>query len=278
MTLFYEGSDGTVINLMGDGVYAQEPETLVKNEWKYSTISGVNGVGRVKHFYKDSKEAPLTLGIMAEDKEQFDEIMFRIHRTFDRDIRRMKPGKLWWGDFYREVFAVVTTYSDFEELFESIDQKVNFLSVYDYWVRKNIFQYTGASGSGTDTGLDFPHDYPHDYAAEDVVEVIENDCIDAANFEIRFYGPVANPSVVIGDHTYEVFVTLNAAETAVINSLSRTVTKYDEYGNAENIFYLRGRDDYVFEKIPEGAITIRRNRAHQIDITIYDERGEPEWI
>ena len=131
MTLFYEGSDGTVINLMGDGVYAQEPETLVKNEWKYSAISGVNGVGRVKRFYKDSKEAPLTLGIMAEDKEQFDEIMFRIHRTFDRDIRRMKPGKLWWGDFYREVFAVVTTYSDFEELFESIDQKVNFLSVYD---------------------------------------------------------------------------------------------------------------------------------------------------
>lgn len=278
MTLFYEGSDGTVINLMGDGVYAQEPETLVKNEWKYSTISGVNGVGRVKRFYKDSKEAPLTLGIMAEDKEQFDEIMFRIHRTFDRDIRRMKPGKLWWGDFYREVFAVVTTYSDFEELFESIDQKVNFLSVYDYWVRKNIFQYTGAGGSGTDTGLDFPHDYPHDYAAEDVVEVIENDCIDAANFEIRFYGPVANPSVVIGDHTYEVFVTLNAAETAVINSLSRTVTKYDEYGNAENIFYLRGRDDYVFEKIPEGATAIGRNRAHPIDITIFDERGEPEWI
>ena len=140
MTLFYEGSDGTVINLMGEGVYAQEPETLIKNEWKYSTISGVNGVGRVKRFYKDAKESPLTLGIMAEDKEQFDEIMFRIHKTFDRDIRRMKPGKLWWGDFYKEVFAVITTYSEFEELFESIDQKVNFLSVYDYWVRKNIFR------------------------------------------------------------------------------------------------------------------------------------------
>ena len=53
MTLFYEGSDGTVINLMGEGVYAQEPETLIKNEWKYRTNSGVNGVGRVKRFYKE---------------------------------------------------------------------------------------------------------------------------------------------------------------------------------------------------------------------------------
>lgn len=278
MTLFYEGSDGTVINLMGDGVYAQEPETLVKNEWKYSTISGVNGVGRVKRFYKDFKEAPLTLGIMAEDKEQFDEIMFRIHRTFDRDIRRMKPGKLWWGDFYREVFAVVTTYSDFEELFESIDQKVNFLSVYDYWVRKNIFQYTGAGGSGTDTGLDFSHDYPHDYAAEDVVEVIENDCIDAANFEIRFYGPVANPSVSISGHVYEVFDTLSEGEYITVNSLTKKILKYGQYGNETNVFHLRGRDDYIFQKIPEGINTITRSGANAMDITIYDERGEPEWI
>ena len=36
--------------------------------------------------------------------------------------------------------------------------------------------------------------------------------------------------------------------------------------------------NYVFEKIPEGATIIGRNRAHPIDITIYDERGEPEWI
>ena len=54
MTLYYEGSDGSKVNLMGDGIYAQNPETLTQNTWEYSTMSGSSGLARVKRFYKEN--------------------------------------------------------------------------------------------------------------------------------------------------------------------------------------------------------------------------------
>ena len=261
MTLYYEGSDGSRIDLMGNGIYAQDPENLTANKWKYTTISGVNGLGRVKRFYKDTQEAKLNLGIMADSKEEFNDIMYNLHRIFDRDIRRMRPGKLWWNDWCKEVFAVETSQDSFEELFESVDKEVTFVSVYN------------ASG-----GLDYSHDYPFDYGLEEVVEVVKNDCIDAANFELKFYGPAENPSVTIGDHVYSVLDSLDAGEYITVNSLTKKIFKYDSYGNTENVFHLRDRDSYIFEKIPEGITTIARSKDHMLDITIFDERGEPEWI
>ena len=55
MTLYYEGSDGSIIDFMKYPVFAQSPETLTDNKWSYSTISGVNGLGRVKRFYKENQ-------------------------------------------------------------------------------------------------------------------------------------------------------------------------------------------------------------------------------
>lgn len=43
MQLYYEAADGTILNLMQNGIYAQDPEALTQNTWSYTTISGVNG-------------------------------------------------------------------------------------------------------------------------------------------------------------------------------------------------------------------------------------------
>lgn len=277
MTLYYEGSDGSRIDLMGDGIYAQDPENLTANKWEYSTISGVNGLGRVKRFYKDTQEAKLNLDIMADNADEFNQIMYKLHRTFDRDIRRMKPGKLWWNDFCKEVFAVETSQNEFDELFEAVNREVTFVSVYPYWVRRITYQY-GTNITNVDAGLDYDHDYDFDYGMEEITEVIQNDCIDAANFEMKFYGPIENPSVTIGGHEYEVLTTLAEGDYVIVNSLTKKILQYDAYGNVENVFHLRNRDSYIFEKIPEGETAIARSKDHMLDITIFDERGEPEWI
>ena len=277
MTLYYEGSDGSRIDLMGDGIYAQDPENLTANKWEYSTISGVNGLGRVKRFYKDTQEAKLHLDIMADNADEFNRIMYRLHRTFDRDIRRMKPGKLWWNDFCKEVFAVETSQNEFDELFEAVNREVTFISVYPYWVRRITYQY-GTNITNVDAGLDYDHDYDFDYGMEEITEVIQNDCIDAANFEMKFYGPIENPSVTIGGHEYEVLTTLAEGDYVIVNSLTKKILQYDAYGNVENVFHLRNRDSYIFQKIPEGETAIARSKDHMLDITIFDERGEPEWI
>lgn len=277
MTLFYEGSDGSIIDLMDESIYAQNPENLTASEWKYKTISGVNGLGRVKTFYKDTQETSLTLAIMADSKEEFNAIMYRIHRTFDRDIRRMQPGKLWWNGFCKEVFAVETSQDDFEELFEAVERDVTFVSVYPYWTKKNTYVYSPTS-SASSGSLDFEFDFDFDFDAEEITEVVENDCIDAANFELRFYGPCTNPSVTIAGHEYGVLDTLTAGQFISVNSLTKKIVKSDMYGNTENVFHLRDRDSYIFEKIPEGKAVVARDRELRVDITIFDERGEPDWI
>ncbi len=277
MTLYYEGSDGSIINLMGDGVYAQNPEALTKTAWQYDTVSAVSGIGRIKRFYKQVKEAPLSVEIMADDDDEFNDLMYNMHRTFERDVRRVKPGRLWWNDWHKDVFAVDTTQEDFEELFQAVNRDIKFISVHDYWIKEVVTQYAAGYGTGSG-GIDYDHDYGFDYGAEEITEVIKNDCIDAANFEIKFYGPATNPSVTIGGHTYEILTTLSEGEYATINSLTRKVTKRGLYGDETNIFHLRGRDDYVFEKIPEGVAIVIRSKEYAVDITIYDERGEPEWI
>lgn len=276
MSLYYEGSDGTIIDFMSDGIYAQDPETLTESSWKYTTISGINGLGKVKRFYKDVQEAPLKLSIMASDASEFNDIMYKLHRTFERDIRRMKPGKLWWNGFYKEVFVIDNSHNDFDELFESVEKEITVMSVYPYWVKKKTFQYL--LGVGEDGTLDYPYDYGFDYDHSEYVEVVDNDCIESANFQIVFYGPSNAPTVTVGNHEYELLTTLGVGEYAVIDSVIKKIFKYGASGEKENIFHLRNKESYIFEKIPEGTTAILRAKDLSVDITIFDERGEPEWI
>lgn len=276
MNLYYEGSDGTIIDFMSGPLAAQEPETLASSKWSYSTISGVNGLGKVKRFWKDTEEAKLKVMVLADNVEEFNSVMYQMHRTFDRDIRQLKPGKLWWNGFYKEVFAVATENGAFEELMESVERTISFISVYPYWIRKSTFQYLSYTGvTGT---LDYPLDYGFDYDQSEVIETITNDCIDAANFEIIFHGPCIDPDVTVGEHNYALYVTLGDGEYAVIDSKTKKITKYSIIGEPENIFHLRGKENYIFEKIPEGNTTILRSKDLGVDISIFDERGEPDWI
>ena len=276
MNLYYEGSDGTIIDFMSGPLAAQEPESLATSKWSYSTISGVNGLGKVKRFWKDTEEATLKVSVLADNKEEFNAVMYQMHRTFDRDIRQMKPGKLWWNGFYKEVFAVETGNEEFEELMESVEKTIKFISVYPYWIQKNVFQYLSYTGAvGT---LDFPIDYAFDYDQSEFTEVVINDCIDAANFEIIFYGPCIDPDVTVGDHLYALYVTLEAGEYAVIDSKTKKIMKYSITGDPENVFHLRDKDSYIFQRIPEGSTAITRSKDLAVDISIFDERGEPDWI
>lgn len=277
MELYYIGSDGTRINLMQAPIMAQNPETIAHNAWSYNTISGINGLARVRRFYKDTQEASLTLSIMTQDLEDYNAIMYLLHRTFDRDIRRKKPGRLWWNDFYRDVFIVGSEQQDFEERYEASEYELKIISVYPYWIRTKTYSYNEEASIDM-LYLDYPYDFAYDYGLADHIDVVENDCIESANFQMKIYGPCVNPSVMIGDHVYGVDVSVLADEHILIDSLQKTIYKYDLYGNGENIFYLRNRDSDVFTKIPEGVNQIMRDKSLALEITVFDERGEPVWI
>lgn len=280
MKLFYQCSDGTKINLMDSKITALQPETLLSQKWSYKTISGANGLGRVKNFFKDATERPLALDILADDETDFNNIMSNLHKHFELDVRNLNPGRIYWNDYYKECFIFASSPSDFDENFESVTQNLTVLSVYDYWVKETTYNYDEENTEDIQYGLDYPFDYGmFDYTMSDVIEVLKNDCISSANFKLFFFGPCSNPSVIINEHEYElVDVELEEGEYACINSLTKKITKTSIDGDIENIFHTRNKESYIFEPIPEGTVSVIRAKNLQLAITVCDERGEPVWI
>lgn len=276
MELYYEASDGSVVNFMKNGIYAQDPENLTENTWEYTTISGVNGLAKIKRFYKNAQTYKLTLSIMADDREEFNEIMYNMHRTFERDVKLLQPGKIWWNDFYKEGFICSTSNSDYEELFESVEREIEFISVNPYWTRKTLKRYERKNE--LESMLDYPRDYGYDYDQSKIAEVLENECIIESNFEIIFYGPSVDPTVTIGGNIYALDITLKDGEYATINSTTKKIQQYSKNGEMTNIFDKRDRDNYIFKKIKEGTNLVTRLEDTKLDVILYDERGEPIWI
>ena len=75
------------------------------------------------------------------------------------------------------------------------------------------------------------------------------------------------------------FSTLGTDERVEVDSKMKTIEKYDVHGNEENYFYLRDKDSYIFTKIDRGDIPVVRSKSLKMDVTLFDERGEPAvWI
>ena len=284
MTLYYESSDGQIIDFMSGGIYAQTPESLLDDEWNYTTITGINGIGKIKRFYKDTKTYSLTLDIMADSAEKFNELMNHMYTVFDRDVQRMLPGKIWWNGYYKQAYIVSKKHSDYDELFESVTKQLTVLSIHPMWTKEYKHSYMASSGEvgALDYGMEGfydGYDYGgYDYGQAEVIEVLSVDTVAGANFEMTIFGPISQPTIIIGDHKYGMDADIAAGEYAVINTISKTIKKYDQYGREENIYHTRARDSYIFEKLPTGALRILKAKELAFDVIVYDERGEPEWI
>lgn len=277
MELKYECSNGTVIDLMKEPIFAQSPETLLKTSWSYKSKSAINNRNKLKNFFKDLQQSSLKLSIMTDTKEEFNNTMIKLYRCFDRDVKTLKPGKIWWNDFYKEVFIIAPVPSDFEEMFESVDIDMDIIFPYSFWIRKEQHRFpavTEAVGS-----LDYPFDFSFDFGCPNNQETFMNDCICNCDFELIFYGPITNPCININGHDYEILTNLESGEYAVIDSNERTIKQFSVKGESKNIFHLRNKESDIFRKIPEGMCYISRNGLMGFDIITYNEWGAPKtWI
>ena len=84
-------------------------------------------------------------------------------------------------------------------------------------------------------------------------------------------------SVYIAGHAYTVNCDAETGEYITIDSVAKTITKTAKDGTITNIFNLRGRESYIFEKIPTGEISVSWDGDFDIDIILLEERSEPKW-
>lgn len=144
-----------------------------------------------------------------------------------------------------------------------------------------ISSYRGARGTCEDSG---GFDFAEDLAASRLEVATKA----GALARITFFGPCANPYVVIAGNVYGVTgASASFGEQIVIDPLGiRTpgaaVYHVGKYGETTNLYAKRrrgveGSGSYAFERLPYGESYASWPQSFGVDIEVIEERGTPPW-
>lgn len=252
-----------------DGVFTNE-SNLYSYRWKFENSNLI------------SEAIPRKLElIILKDYEFRDKII----DIFEKDVISGKSGKLYKNNYYLKCFVVGVNLKDYllDENFIRIE--IDIVPIYPKWIKNIEVSYrAGGKVVGMNENqqkkkrnLDLKVDFPYDYSSSSLKREIINSTYAPANFLMSIYGKVNNPKITIGTNVYEVKVNLEVGEVLQIDSLNKTIKKLSR-GQEENIFHLRNREYYIFEKIKSGLNPIFWSGAFGFDIVVFEERSEPRWI
>lgn len=199
-----------------------------------------------------------------------------MHLDMEKDIRDMKPGRIYWRDWYIECYISGSSTAP-DDVAAWTDNTIQIFCPYPFWIREETKSFYPVEEQTSDD-LDYPYDYPYDYFIGNpgAATWVRTHPF-PANFKLTIYGLVEDPQIYINSHEYSFIGGLSANQYAVVDSRNNTITKYFVNGTTQNYFNRRNKASNIFEKIPGGSLDIVWSGAFGFDLTIYDERSEPTW-
>lgn len=275
MDVFYQNNLGERISFDRFPIVIQNPEKLFCSEWSYSSERGSERT-RITEIYKDKTEKTVELSVFADTKEEFNEIVENLQNIAEKDVVAGTPGKLFINDYYLECYFISRDYSDFEELFYSVEIKAKVVAENSLWIKKTKYTYNNSIVKSKNNKK-YPGKYPQRYANNVSDQSIINANVRKCNFEMTMYGPALNPSVEVGNHKYTIHATLEEGEKLIIDSSRKTVKKYSAENEEEDAFDLREKRESVFEKIEPGVNKVTWSGRFNFDLAVFEERAEPVW-
>lgn len=275
MEIYYENNSNQKIKFDEFPIVIQKPETLFDASWSYLSESG-NGRNVITGFYKEMSEKNFTLSIFADTKDEYDLVMNNLHRITEKDVLDKKPGRLFVNGYYLECYIVQKSFSDYEELFFSVEVKLNIVSENPFWIKKAEYYFDASKSLSTDNKK-YNYKYAYRYANGMRNRFITNNYINECNFELKIFGAALKPQIIIGGYEYLINDYLEEGEYLIVDSLKRTVIKVMHNGTIVNIFDSREKKKSVFQKIQPGRNLISWSGKFDFMITLYEERAEPEW-
>ena len=233
---------------------------------------------KITSFSKKIREKKIPVIIHCNSEEKGVEIKNRLFEVTEKDVLAFEYGRIVIGDYYLKCYVKGSSKSEYLQGKNHLKTELQIVTDLPEWIRISdpiIF----APGASTSAGQnkDYPHDYKYDYSNSMERNLLYNTSFVDADFEMVIHGACANPSIVIGDHMYEVETGLLTGERLVINSKTKKIYKVKTSGETVNQFHLRNRDSYIFEKIPTGTSSASWNGMFRFEITILEERSEPKW-
>lgn len=230
-----------------------------------------------------SKKVPLR--IIGEDLEEKNKILNNIFQLFEKDVLTMKSGKVIVGDYYLKCYVTASSKKNYLKKAERYtEDEITVTTDYPWWTREIKYSYTVGDVPPpegeiitTKRNLDYNYDYPIDYMSNRGSRALYNTAVVDSNFKLILYGPCVNPQVKISGHIYKVNIELIATEYVVIDSVNKTIIKHNYVGEDINVFSLRYKDSYIFERIPAGENMLIWDGSFRFDLVLFDERSEPVW-
>lgn len=266
--LQYRNHLGEVIDFGKSGIFVSANE-LHDYSWDISQKNG-----KISSFKRDVVSSNLPVVIFCATPAEGVAARNRLLEVAEKDVLAKKPGRIIIGDYYYKCYITGSKKSQYLSSRRRMEAALTTTSDEPYWVRENLHSFRKGF---TSIGLDYPHDYAFDYTSSFSQAQLVNTDFTASNFRMIVFGPCSSPTVYVAGHAYVVNCKAEAGEYITIDSVAKTVTKTATDGTITNVFNLRGRDSYIFEKIGAGANTVIWDGDFGVDIILLEERSEPKW-
>lgn len=267
--LKYRNHLGEEIDFGQNGIYVKASDL---HDYQWDVVQKNN---RISGFRRSVVQKKLPVVIFCTTVEEGLAARNRLVEVAEKDVLAKQPGQLVIGDYYFKCYITKSKKDDYLFTRRKMEADLTVTSDKSFWVRETSF-YFRETGSDA-TGFEYAYDYPVDYVCGFSSGALTNPGFAAANFRMTIYGPCLNPAVYVSGHEYTVTTTLVAGEYLVIDSITKTIFKTAVDGTKTNLFHYRGRDSYIFEKIPGGANILTRDGDFNVDVVLLEERSEPRW-
>lgn len=280
MEIYYKNGTGKILDFTKPPYRMLMDTDLFDYQWDYETRGELHP--KIARFSRKMIRKDVPVMIQAKSKEAHQKAAGDIIRITEEDIFKNTPGKFYIGDFYLPCYFVESGKTGWRNGVISSRSDFSLISERGMWIRETSYVFRMDAGMLSSIGnqnLDYAYDYPFDYANGMTGRKINNTGITGTDFEITIYGACLNPSVNIGGETYRVYTSLDTGEYMKINSITKKIYKVKVNGETVNQFHLRDREPQTyFRKIKPGINAVTWSGAYGVDITLFEERSEPEWI
>lgn len=271
MICYYENNRGKRIELM------KYPYHLITGdffsyEWEEITYGNkIYGFRKKKITKKDIK-----MDVFCR-KSEFADAMNTLEDVFSQDRIDKKPGRLYVNGFYLSCYVHSVDPSEWEDGIYSV-VILTVITDNPQWVKEEKISFLPRQIEAESEFLDYPFDYPFDYTASSSgAEQWYIGGNSESPFDMTIFGPCTDPRVVINDHPYEIYTSLERDEYLILDTRNHFITKYHSNGYQSSLYNSRRMDRSVFDALPPGNLTILWPGTFGIDLIAYTERSAPKW-
>lgn len=269
--LKYKNHMNEVFEFGKDGIFVDMNE-LHDYEWTVTKKGS-----RIASLDRDISKRKLPVVIICDTEAKGITARNKLMEVVEKDVLAMEHGKIIIGDYYFKCFVTKSQKKNYLTTKRWMEVTLTLTTDFPYWVKETTSAFAVLSSS-TGSGLDFSHDVPYDFTSDVTIKEVNNTGFVASNFRMIIYGACSNPAVMINGHTYQVNCDIPSGEYLTIDSASKKIFLTAIDGTTTNVFALRDRESYIFEKIAPGKNVVSWSGDFGFDITLLEERSEPKWI